>query len=54
MADITMCANKECPLRETCYRVQAPINEYRQSWSLYDPDENGVCDHYVKTAEESK
>ncbi len=43
MADITMCLNKKCPLKEKCYRFMARPSEYRQSYEAYKPDENGEC-----------
>jgi len=35
MADITMCSNKECPLREECYRAMAAESKYRQAYSYF-------------------
>lgn len=46
MADITMCLNHECPLRETCYRMKAHVNPYLQSMAHFYPDEDGSCDYY--------
>lgn len=52
MADIEMCANKHCILRETCYRSTAPVNRERQAWNifdgptLYDPEKK--CEMYWK------
>lgn len=48
MADITMCANEDCPKRETCYRATAERKEYWQAWSKFGPDESGECPWYWK------
>ncbi len=34
MADISMCANKTCPLRHQCYRYMAKENPYRQAYFI--------------------
>lgn len=36
MSDITMCANRECPLRAKCYRAQAVANPHWQSYGMFD------------------
>ncbi len=46
MADISMCRNEFCTLKETCYRFNAPVNEYRQSYANFKQDTNGKCDSY--------
>lgn len=38
MADITMCINDECPMRDQCYRAQATPNEHRQSVAYFEPN----------------
>lgn len=48
MADITMCLNRSCPSRSSCYRVSARPGEW-QSYSAFQPDEHGRCKHYIKT-----
>lgn len=47
MIDITLCANKDCPLIDKCYRFQAKGSTY-QSWSRFEPNENGECDHFME------
>ena len=52
MPDISMCSNKTCPLKETCYRSTAIPNPYGQTyasftWS-YDEGQN-ACDFYWPT-----
>lgn len=48
MSDITMCAGKNCELKETCYRYKAEVNPYRQGWSDFDLEkkENEPCEWY--------
>lgn len=46
MPDITMCLNRECSMRRTCFRYRAKPNEYRQSCYEFKQDENGNCDSY--------
>lgn len=45
MADITMCANKSCPMRDTCYRAMANPG-FWQSWAAFEGGEG--CRHYVE------
>jgi len=52
MADITMCGNKECTKKETCYRFIAPPTPEWQSMFGGNPtNEDGACDKYWKAAE---
>lgn len=39
MADITMCSNTSCKIREKCYRQQANPNPFWQSWAIFKPVE---------------
>lgn len=48
MADITMCANKECPSSELCYRFKAHPNEHGQAFSDYEFAEDGKCSYMIK------
>lgn len=43
MADITMCFNKDCAVRTSCYRAMAYENPHRQSYAFFEPDEFGKC-----------
>ena len=47
MADISMCDNRLCTIKETCWRFKAPVNEFRQSY-LVDQrqDKDGKCEMY--------
>ena len=48
MPDITMCDNKKCPIKETCYRFTAIPSEYRQSYFMDDIREtDGSCDYFI-------
>lgn len=48
MADISMCKGLECPLKESCYRYKAPVNEYMQSYFVEVPFdfEKNSCEHF--------
>ena len=52
MPDISMCVNKECTLKETCYRFTAKPSEFRQSYGSFKPEEDGTCRGYWKTDKE--
>lgn len=46
MPDITMCANKKCPLRDMCYRYRA-IPDKCQTYALFKPtDKVATCDSF--------
>lgn len=45
MADITMCNNEKCSLRNSCYRKQA-TPDYFQSWAAFVQDDSGKCEYY--------
>jgi hypothetical protein len=52
MADITMCAQTQCPNAGHCYRVQAQLNSHWQSVAMfkYTISTRGVvCDNYLPT-----
>ena len=44
MADITICINYECN-RNDCYR-RLTEPSIKQSYSYFDVDNDGLCDHY--------
>jgi hypothetical protein len=48
MADITMCRDKGCNKKNTCFRYKAKPNPHRQSYfSLKSINEDDfVCDYY--------
>ena len=47
MADISMCTNHECSLKDTCYRYLAKPNKYWQSYIKAEPVDN-ECEFYWK------
>jgi hypothetical protein len=52
MADISKCANKDCKLKELCYRFTAPDNEFYQSYSDFKPNKTGTkCKYFMKIIE---
>ena len=52
MADISMCANQTCPLKETCYRFNATPSE-RQSYSDFKPD-GDKCEFFILLRNQKK
>lgn len=45
MPDITMCANKNCPLKDKCYRFTATPDPLWQSYADFKPV-NGKCEDF--------
>lgn len=37
MPDITQCCNRDCPLRDKCYRYRAIPDDY-QSFAFFEPE----------------
>lgn len=48
MVDISKCANKQCSIREKCYRFTAPANPYWQAYTDFKPNENETCEYYIE------
>lgn len=46
MTDISMCTNKDCPLRMKCFRYTAIPDPYWQSFCGFIPDESGNCEMF--------
>jgi hypothetical protein len=46
MADITMCKDNECKNKNTCYRYNAPSNQYYQSYFADSPRKENDCEYY--------
>lgn len=46
MADITLCSNNKCPIKELCYRFTCQPGRY-QSYSHFEPDESGECEYLI-------
>jgi hypothetical protein len=53
MPDITMCDDKECPMKEQCYRYTAKPNEFRQAYFVNSPKKMDGCDYFTPV-EDSK
>lgn len=41
-----MCKGTDCPSANDCYRFRAIPNEYRQSYFMNPPLEDGKCDYF--------
>ena len=54
MPDITMCMRYDCPMASTCYRNQAKPNEFRRSWSRFNPNDEPKCRDYWPMDEQDK
>jgi hypothetical protein len=58
MADISMCINEFCPIKNICYRYRAIADEFRQSYADFNyviTDKKEVkCDHYLDVKEYDK
>lgn len=46
MPDIAMCADKDCPSRETCHRFTAKPDEMLQTYGDFRRGDRERCDHY--------
>ena len=48
MSDITMCSSINCPMRESCYRVQAKVDNC-QDWNNfeYTCNENSGFENFI-------
>jgi hypothetical protein len=44
--DISMCENKTCKKRESCYRFTAKPSSHWQSYGTFKPDETGNCNFF--------
>ena len=53
LPDITMCADKECPLSKQCYRFTAEPNEFRQSYFSVSPRDESGCSYFWKNENET-
>ena len=45
MPDISMCLNKSCPARKSCFRYIAKPNDFKQSYSHFE-QVDGECAHF--------
>ena len=54
MPDITMCLNKDCPIRTSCYRFTATPSDNRQAYAEFEFRETENlrgCTHYINNGE---
>lgn len=56
MADITMCLNSACPVKEKCYRFTAPQSHYQTVANFEFKYDNRVvsCDYFWLNSEDKK
>jgi len=47
MPDITLCRNKDCPLKDICYRYRAVPDPVWQSYFDPQPPESENCEHFM-------
>jgi len=47
MSDIAKCEDNKCPSKLMCYRFTAPANKHRQSYGIFNREEDAVnCDMF--------
>lgn len=46
MADFTICVNKDCVMKDKCYRATAKYNEFMQAVNKFKPIVNEKKDFY--------
>jgi hypothetical protein len=47
MADISKCNDQHCPSKDYCYRFTAPTSDFRQSWGVFNrEDDADNCDMF--------
>ena len=51
MSDITMCRDKTCKIKESCYRYTAKPNEYRQAYFMQSPRTTAGCVYFWENYE---
>jgi hypothetical protein len=53
MADITMCSDVECKMKDTCYRFTATPCMFRQAYFVGSPKvSDKECEYYWSTSNE--
>ena len=48
MADFSLCKNYLCPMSENCDRFTTKPDHYYQSYSEFEPDDDGNCDYFIE------
>lgn len=54
MADITICVNKECPVKDKCYRSIAPWTPLWQAVAKYEYDTEKGCEAFWEVKSKSQ
>lgn len=50
MSDIAKCQDENCPSKLMCYRYTAPASEFKQSYGIFNREEDADnCDMFWKT-----
>lgn len=47
MADITMCTDKKCKRKNSCYRYTATPSKYYQSYFAEQVREDDECEYFI-------
>lgn len=54
MSDIAKCEDNKCPSRLMCYRFTAPASEFRQSYGIFNREEDANnCDMFWNNKQEN-
>ena len=48
MADFSLCKNYLCPMSEKCKRFTTKPDHHYQSYSEFEPDDDGNCEYYIE------
>jgi hypothetical protein len=48
MPDISMCSNKSCKAKGSCYRFMAVPTPGRQCYGSFGNEDHSRCEYYVK------
>lgn len=54
MPDISKCANRVCPKRNSCYRFISSSSEYWQSYTDFKFNEDGTCESFIDVNERNR
>ena len=54
MADICMCTGEGCPMKDSCWRHIAPVDEYQSYFIEVPVDKHGKCKYYWEVKDEER
>ena len=55
MPDISMCANEDCPIKQSCYRYTAIANASYQSYAEFEyKNDKDKCDYFWQNWEKEE